>query len=485
VHAVDAMIGEVRRAPGGPDVGAFFDVDGTVIDGYSAAAFYRYRARRLEIGPVEAARTLAYGLRRDDVDTERMGEFLSLALSAWEGRKETELDELGQRLFATEIAASLYPEAWALVHEHRRRGHTVVFASSATRFQVAPLARELDVGHILCTSVETRDGVLTGKLAGPPLWNAMKASAVVEFAEGHGVDLGESFAYSNGYEDVPLLEAVGRPRPLNAEPRLKAEAARRGWPARRFANRGGPTATSAVRSAAAYGGMLAGFGFGFGLGLLNGSRRDGVDLGLSLAGDLSLALAGIDVDVQHAERLWSSRPAVFIINHQSPIDVPVMCKLLRGGFTGVAKKEAILSPAGPILWLADAALIDRGNSERARAALEPAVEKLRRGVSVAIAPEGTRSLSPRLGSFKKGAFHLAIQAEVPVVPVVLRNAGEAMWRNAKTMRPATIEVHVHEPIDVGSWDHHDLNRHVAEVEQLYRDTLEHWPRNGESVAHAA
>jgi HAD superfamily hydrolase (TIGR01490 family) len=478
VHDVDAMIGEVRRAPTGPNIGAFFDVDGTVIDGYSAAAFYRHRARRLEIGPAEVARTLAYGLRRDDVDTERFGGFLSLALSAWEGRSESELDELGERLFATEIAASLYPEAWALVHEHRRRGHTVVLASSATRFQVAPVARELDVDHILCTPVESRDGVLTGKLGGPPLWNASKASAVVEFADRHGVELGDSFAYSNGYEDVPLLEAVGRPRPLNAEPRLEEDAARRGWPVRRFAPRGGPTASSAVRSAASYGGMLAGFGLGFGLGLLNGSRRSGIDLGLSLAGDLSLALAGIDVDVQHRERLFSHRPAVFIINHQSPIDVAVVCKLLRGGFTGVAKKEALLSPAGPILWLADAALIDRGNSERARAALAPAVEKLRRGVSIAIAPEGTRSLSPRLGAFKKGAFHLAMQAEVPVVPVVLRNAGAAMWRNAKTMRPATIEVLVHEPIDVRGWDRADLNRHVTEVEQLYRDTLELWPRNG-------
>jgi 1-acyl-sn-glycerol-3-phosphate acyltransferase len=370
------------------------------------------------------------------------------------------------------------------VHEHRRLGHTVVFASSATRFQVAPLARELDVGHILCTPVETRDGILTGRLDGPPLWNSAKASAVVEFARGHRVDLDESFAYSNGYEDVPLLEAVGRPRPLNAETRLKAEAERRGWPARSFGPRGRPTASSTVRSAAAYGGMLAGFGIGFGLGLLNGSRRRGIDLGVSLAGDLSLALAGIEVDVQHTERLFSHRPAVFIINHQSPIDVPVMCKLLRGGFTGVAKREAILSPAGPILWLADAALIDRRNSERARAALAPAVEKLRHGVSVAIAPEGTRSLSPKLGAFKKGAFHLAMQADVPIVPVVLRNAGEAMWRNSRTMRSATIEVHVHEPIDVRTWDRHDLNRHVAEVEQLYRDTLEHWPRNGEAFVRA-
>jgi putative phosphoserine phosphatase/1-acylglycerol-3-phosphate O-acyltransferase len=68
-----------------------------------------------------------------------------------------------------------------------------------------------------------------------------------------------------------------------------------------------------------------------------------------------------------------------------------------------------------------------------------------------------------------------MQAEVPIVPVVLRNAGEAMWRNAKLMRSARIEVHVHEPIDVRDWDPSELNQHVAEVEHLYRDTLERWP----------
>lgn len=474
--ALDAMIGEVERAPAGAEVGAVFDVDGTVLSGYSAAAFYRYRARRLDIGPVEVARTLAAGVQRGDVSAERFDEFMGLALSAWRGQREEDLDELGERIFASDLAATLYPEAWSLIHAHRRRGHTVVLASSATRFQLAPLARELEVEHFLCTQVETDDGVLTGKAAGGPLWGEAKARAVRDFAAGHGIELDRSFAYSNGYEDVPLLAAVGRPRPLNPEPRLEREAMSRGWPVRRFESRGRPGVTEVLRTAASYGGLFAGFGLGFGLGLLNRSRRQGVDLGLALAGDLSLALAGVEVEVQHAERLWSHRPAVFIINHQSPIDVPVMCKLLRSGFSGVAKKEARFSPAGPMLWLADAAFIDRANSEQARAALRPAVQRLRDGVSIAIAPEGTRSITPRLGRFKKGAFHLAMQAEVPIVPVVLRNAGASMWRGARTMRQGKIEVFVHQPVDVSGWKRDDLDLRVEEVWTLYRETLEKWPR---------
>ena len=481
---VEAMAAEVDRAPAGQQVGAFFDVDGTVIDGYTAAAFYRHRARTLDIGPREAARTLAHGLRQGELDEERFRELMAMALGAWRGRREAELDELGRRLFAKEIAGSLYPDAWTLVQAHRRRGHTVVLASSATRFQLGPLAQELGVEHILCTKAKTRRGVLTGAVDGAPLWGSAKAQAVHEFAGARQIELSQSFAYSNGYEDLPLLESVGRPRPLNAEPRLEREAARRGWPARSFNGRGRPGVSTLVRSTAAYGGLLTGFGVGFGLGLLNGSRRQGASMGLSLGGDLALALAGIDLEVQHAERLWSHRPAVFIANHQSPLDFPVACTLLRSGFSAVAKKEARMTPAGPVLWLADVAFVDRSSREGARAALRPALERLKQGMSVLITPEGTRSLSPRLGSFKKGAFHLAVAAEVPIVPIVIRNTGAAMWRDARTMRQATVEVYVHEPIDVTSWKHERLERHVEGVERLYRKTLEQWPRRGDSVASA-
>jgi 1-acyl-sn-glycerol-3-phosphate acyltransferase len=359
----------------------------------------------------------------------------------------------------------LYPEGWALVQAHRRQGHTVVLASSATRDEAEPTARELGVDHVLCTE------------AGHP-----KARAARELATSQRVDMERSFAYAHGFEDLPLLEAVGRPRPINPEPRLADVAARRGWPTRSFDSRARPGVVEVIRTAASYGGLFTGFGIGFGLGLMNGSRRQGVDLGLTFAGEASLALAGIEVDVQGAEHLWSHRPAVFIINHQSPIDVPVMCKLLRSGFSGVAKKEVARSPFGPVFALADVAFVDRTNTAQAKAALRPAVERLRQGISLAIAPEGTRSASPRLGAFKKGAFHVAMQAGVPIVPVVLRNAGEAMGRDAKTMRATCIDVYVHPPVDVGGWSTDELDERVEEVRDLYLATLERWPERRRSRA---
>lgn len=473
----DALIAEVGRAPEGPRVGAFFDFDGTVIDGYSATAFYRHRIRRGQIGPVEAARTLLMGLR-GDLDAERFEALMEMALGAWEGRTEEEVSELSERLFADAVAGSLYPEAWSLVAAHRRRGHTVVLASSATRYQVEPLARELGIEHVRFTRLEVKDGVLTGKPAGPLLWGEAKARAIRDLAAARDVDLDASFAYSNGYEDLPLLEAVGRPRPLNPEPRLAQEAARRGWPTRSFRGRGRPGLLDVGRTAATYGGMFASFGVGLGLGALNRSRRQAIDLSMSLFGDVSLALAGVDLNVQGEANLWSQRPCVFMINHQSAFDVPLMCKLLRRDFSGVVKKEAERSSIGPMLRFADAAFLDRGDTDQAMRALDTAADQLRGGLSLAIAPEGHRSPTPRPGRFKKGGFHLAMQAGVPVVAVVIRNSGEVQWSGGKVMRPATVDVVVHPPIDTSDWTVEDLDERVEEVRELFVATLENWPASG-------
>ncbi len=99
------------------------------------------------------------------------------------------------------------------------------------------------------------------------------------------------------------------------------------------------------------------------------------------------------------------------------------------------------------------------------------MDKLQSGISIAIAPEGTRSPSPRLGKFKKGGFHLAMQAGVPIVPIVIHNAGERMWRNSLVAHPGTVDVDVLAPVSTDGWDLADLDRHVDEVRTLFEDCL--------------
>ena len=154
----------------------------------------------------------------------------------------------------------------------------------------------------------------------------------------------------------------------------------------------------------------------------------------------------------------------------------VISRLLQRDFTAVAKAELAHDPRfAPLAALAGVAYVQRGDPAQSRAALAPVVEKIRSGVSLAVAPEGTRSATPTLGPFKKGAFHIAVQAQVPVVPVVIRNAGEIMWRASLVARPGTVDVVVLPPVPTGGLEPGDVDDLCARVRQQFLDTLADWP----------
>lgn len=393
------------------------------------------------------------------------------------GPTDDELMALGDRLFAQNVAGSLFHGAWRLVRAHQIRGHTVVIATSATRMQAAPMARELGIEHVLCTELETENGVLTGGLAGRSLWGPGKAAAVREFTRRKRIALKESYTYANGDEDVPLLDAVGFPHPVNPAPVLARHAVERGWEAVRFPGKRHQLHPVALaRTTALIGSFAATVGVGAVAGMLTNDSRGGFDLTTSLFGRLAGQLSNIRFDIS-GERHTCQRPAVFFINHQSTlIDALVTSRIVQRGFTVVAKAEVKKIPVlGPLLDLAGVAFVDRANTSKAISAMQPAVDKLRAGVSIAMAPEGTRSLSPRIGEFKKGGFHLARDAGVPIVPIVIRNAGEIMWRNAKVAQEGTIEVVVHEPVPTAHWTRADIDEWMPRMRQLYIDTLDEWP----------
>lgn len=463
---------EIEEGPAGPAVGAFFDVDGTLIAGFSAFAFLRDRILSGHAGPRDLADTVANAVR---FQLGRVGfSGLIAATAAWlRGVPEQELEEVAERIFTREIAAAIYPEARALVHAHRRRGHTLALVSSATRYQIEPLARELGIPHVMCTQLEVRDGRLTGRHVRPTCWGEGKAIAARGFAGGQGVDVAVSYFYSDSHDDLPLLEIVGRPRPTNPSRRLAAVAGQRGWPVHRFTGRGTPSLGEVVRSSLAVASIVPAFALGAVPGVLNFSRRDMVNLAATTWGEIGTALAGIRLDVHGEENLWARRPAVFIFNHQSAVDVLLLCKLLRRDFVGVAKQEARANPLfGPAFAAAGTVFIDRSNHSKALEALRPAIAALRRGTSLVIAPEGTRSSTPRIGPFKKGAFHMAMGAGVPIVPIVFRNALDALPKHGLIIRPATVEVVVQRPIATEGWTVDTLDQRIAEVRALFVETLE-------------
>ena len=204
-----------------------------------------------------------------------------------------------------------------------------------------------------------------------------------------------------------------------------------------------------------------------------GDRSRAVDTMTSLWGDLGPAAAGLDVEVRGAQHLEAARPAVFLFNHQSQVDAMLVCALLRRNFVGIAKQEIRSHPVmGPAMTFAGTVFIDRSNREQAVAALQPAVETLRRGTSIAIFPEGTRGEKGELGPFKKGAFRIALAAGAPLVPVVIRNAWERMPRGAYVASAGPIEVEVLAPIDTADWTLDGLDGHIEQVRRTFADALE-------------
>lgn len=462
---------EVDEGPSGPQVGAFFDLDRTLVAGFSAAHFIREDVLAGRMSAKHFAQTmLAAGL----FQLRQIGfsGFVTSTMERLRDVPEAELESHAEHMFTEYLAADVYPEARALVQAHRRKGHTVAIVSSATRYQIDPLARDLGIEHVLCTRLEVANGMLTGRVVDPVCYGEGKAVAARGFAEPRAIDLRESYFYTDSDEDLPLLEIVGKPRPTNPSSRLASLALARGWPIQRFTSRGTPGPLEVVRTTLAVGAVFPSLFLGVPAALLAGSWRRAINVAITTWGELGTALAGIEVAVTGEEHLWSHRPAVFVFNHQSGIDMLILCRLLRRDIIAVAKQEVRRNPIfGPVFAAAGTVFIDRLNHDKAVAALKPVVESIRSGLSLVVAPEGTRSPTPHLGRFKKGAFHMALAAGVPIVPIVLRNTLDALPKHGIIVRPATIEVVVHPPIPTADWKVEDIDRHVEDVRRLYLETL--------------
>jgi 1-acyl-sn-glycerol-3-phosphate acyltransferase len=165
-----------------------------------------------------------------------------------------------------------------------------------------------------------------------------------------------------------------------------------------------------------------------------------------LWGRLVLGALGVRVSVSGAENVPAG-PAVFAANHASALDIPILFGHLPAPFRIIHKRSLHLIPViGWILYLGGHIGIDRGNAFRARRSLEAAAVRIRRGTSVAVFPEGTRSPDGEVKLFKRGSFVLALNAGAPVVPVSLRGVKRVAPRGLPSLAPGTIEMVVHSPI---------------------------------------
>ena len=158
---------------------------------------------------------------------------------------------------------------------------------------------------------------------------------------------------------------------------------------------------------------------------------------------------------------------MFVFNHRNNFDIFIVAALVKDNWTGIAKKELASNPlVGPLGRLMDAAFIDRADTASAVAALAPIEEAARKGLSILVAPEGTRLDTQSVGPFKKGAFRIAMATGLPVVPIIIRNSESVAGRNSTTLHPGTVDVAVLPPADVADWTHENLAERIEEILRL-------------------
>jgi HAD superfamily hydrolase (TIGR01490 family) len=235
-----ASAAEVETAlvtPTDPTSAAFFDVDNTVMQGASIFHLARGLHRRdffTTRDILGAAWKQAYFRVVGVEDPEHVAKARNSALSFIAGHTVTELEELGEEIFDEAMAHRIWPGTRALAQMHLDQGQRVWLVTAAPIEIATIIARRLGLTGAMGTVSEHVDGIYTGLLVGDMLHGPAKAEAIKALAVREGLDLAACSAYSDSFNDLPMLSLVGDPVAINPDARLRAHARAQGWRVRDY-----------------------------------------------------------------------------------------------------------------------------------------------------------------------------------------------------------------------------------------------------------
>jgi HAD superfamily hydrolase (TIGR01490 family) len=215
-----------------PSPVSFFDVDGTLVrtNLLHPTVFYLANQNNPLTSLAAMARAAFGGPRMALAEMLDRRRFNELLFAAYAGTSQDRLLLLADEAFDTVIKRAIYPGARDLVERCRAEGHEVVLVSGALDFLMERLAKHLGATAHISNRLEIKDNYATGKLLRPIVAGPEKARLVREWARDRGHDLGDCFAYSDSYSDVPMLSVVGRPCVVNPDLRLHKLARTYAWP---------------------------------------------------------------------------------------------------------------------------------------------------------------------------------------------------------------------------------------------------------------
>lgn len=205
----------------------------------------------------------------------------------------------------------------------------------------------------------------------------------------------------------------------------------------------------------------------------------------------TLSIFGISLDVRNIENLKYDHPCVFVCNHQSSLDVITMAQIFPPQTTVLAKKELLYTgPFGISMWLAGVVFVDRGNHTKAHETMQQTAKIMHdRQLKIWIFPEGTRNFDGHLLPFKKGAFRLAIEAKVPVIPIVISSYQDFLCKRRKIFNRGKVIVSCLPAIstddlmldDVGSLTENTYKIMTDVYKVISKEVHEESVRNGRSI----
>jgi HAD superfamily hydrolase (TIGR01490 family) len=210
-------------------IAAFFDVDRTLVSCNTARLFLRDLRRRGEISFLRALRALGW-MAKYHLSLIDLQIIAAKIAQQMQGKSESEFAERCKRWVEDDVLPLVTPGALRQLERHRSEGHVLAVLSSSPTYVTRPLAQTLGIEEVLSTTFEVDDGAFTGRLVGPACVGPGKIHWAESLRDRRGIDLAQSWFYTDSYTDVPMLERVGHAVVVNPDPRLRMAAKKRGWP---------------------------------------------------------------------------------------------------------------------------------------------------------------------------------------------------------------------------------------------------------------